>query len=110
MFIQMQAFGKVELDPKLRLTKDGTPVTEFSLAVSTKRCVQDVTIWLFCYALGSQAETIQRSVAKGSLLFVQGHFTPHWHTTEDGKQEVSLEVNVEKFHLAGSSEENQVVQ
>ena len=103
MFIQMQAIGSVERDPQLHIAKDGTPVTEFSLAVSTKRCVEDMTIWLFCYAWGSQAETIQRSVTKGSKLFVQGQFTPHQYMTEDGKQEVSLEVNVEKFSFADES-------
>jgi single stranded DNA-binding protein len=99
MFIEMQAVGNVERDPELHIAKDGTPVTEFSLAVNTKRCVEDITVWLYCYAWGSQAETIQRSVTKGSKLFVQGHFTPHQYMTEDGKQEVSLEVNVEKFSL-----------
>jgi single stranded DNA-binding protein len=103
MLIQMQAIGSVERDPQLHLAKDGTPVTEFSLAVTTKRCVEDITIWLFCYAWGSQAETIQRSVTKGSMLFVQGHFTPHQYLTEDGKQEVSLEVNVETFSFADGS-------
>ena len=103
MFIQMQAIGSVERDPELHITQDGTPVTEFSLAVNTKRCVEDITIWLFCYAWGDQAETIQRSVTKGSRLFVEGHFTPHQYITEDGKQEVSLEVNVEKFSFADGS-------
>src|SRR5713101_3523532 len=103
MFVQMQAFGSVERDPELKVTKDGMPHTVFSLAVNTKRCVEDITIWLYCYAWGDQAETIQRSVTKGALLFVQGHFTPHQYTTEDGKQEVSLEVNVERFSFAGGS-------
>jgi single-strand DNA-binding protein len=103
MFIQMQAIGSVERDPQLHLTQDGTPVTEFSLVVSTRRCVEDITIWLSCYAWGSQAETIQRSVTKGSKLFVQGHFTPHQYITDDGKQEVSLEVNVETFSIASGN-------
>ena len=103
MSILMQAIGTVERDPELHITKDGTAVTEFSLAVNAKRCVEDITIWLFCYAWGDQAETIQRSVTKGSMLFVQGHFTPHRYMTEDGKQEVSLEVNVETFSFAGGS-------
>jgi hypothetical protein len=37
MFVQMQAFGKVERDPELHITKDGTPFTEFSLAVNISR-------------------------------------------------------------------------
>ena len=99
MCIRMQAIGSVERDPELRVAKDGTPVTEFSLAVNTKRCMEDITIWLFCYAWGSQAETIKQCVSKGSMLFVQGDFTPHEYTTEDGKQGLSLEANVEKFSL-----------
>lgn len=104
MFIQMQAIGSVEHDPELHIAKDGTPVAEFSLAVNTQRCVEDITIWLFCYAWGSQAEIIQRTITKGAMLFVQGHFTPHPYMTEDGKQEVSLEVNVEQFSLADESQ------
>src|SRR2546421_11285962 len=104
MFFQVQAIGKVERDPKLVVTKDGTPFTEFSLAVSTRRCVEDITIWLFCYAWGGQAETIKQTVTKGAMLFVQGHFTPHQYMTEEGKQEVNLEVNVEKFSFADGRE------
>ena|SRR5215469_4482574 len=103
MFIQMQAIGRVERDPRLHFTQDGTPFTEFSLVVKTKRCAEDITVWLFCYAWGSQAETIEHSVTKGSMLCVQGHFTPHQYLTEDGKQEVSLEVNVETFSIASGS-------
>jgi hypothetical protein len=45
---------------------------------------------------------------KGAMLFVQGHFIPHQYTTEDGKQQVSLAVNVERFSFADGSklEEN----
>lgn len=99
MFFQVEAFGKVERDPELHITKDGTPFTEFSLAVNKKRCVEDITIWLACYAWGDQAETIKRSVTKGAMLFVQGDFTPHQYTTKDGKQGLSLEVTIEKFSL-----------
>lgn len=104
MFIQMQAFGRVEHDPEVQIEKDGTPVAHFTLAVDTKRCVQDVTVPLYCYAWGKQAETIQNSVTRGSMLFVQGHFSYQPHTTEDGRPTVSLEVNVEQFHFAAESE------
>lgn len=104
MFFQVQALGQVERDPELHFTEDGkSSVTEFSLAVNTRRCVEDITIWLNCYAWGDMAATIERDVTKGSMLFVQGDFTPHKYTTEDGKQEVSLEVNIKKFTFAGGS-------
>jgi single-strand DNA-binding protein len=99
MFAQMQACGSVEHDPELKVIKDGIPITEFSLAVTTKRCVEDITIWLSCYAWGDQAENIKRSVRKGARLLVQGDFTSYPFTTEDGKQEVTLEVNVKEFSL-----------
>ena len=76
MFVQMHAFGKVECDPELVVTQVGMPFTEFLLTVNTKRCVEDITITLTCQAWGEQAETIKRSVIKGAMLFVQGHFTP----------------------------------
>ena len=110
MFFQVQAFGKVEGDPELHITKDGTPFTEFSLAVNKKRCVEDITVWLFCYAWGGQAQTIKRCVTKGSMLFVQGDFTPHQYTTENGKQGLSLEVNVEKFSFADGSKPQEYCQ
>ena len=104
MFIQMQAFGRVERNPELRIEKDGTPVAHFPLAVDTKRCVQNVTVPLYCYAWGKQAENIQSTVTAGSMLFVQGHFSYQPYMTEDGQQTVSLEVNVEQFHFAAESE------
>ena len=102
MFFLVQTLGHVERDPELHVTQDGSQVTEFSLAVKTKRCVEDITILLNCYAWGGLAETIERNVKKGSMIFVQGDFL-HQYTTEDGKQSLSLEVNVEKFSFVGRS-------
>ena len=65
--------------------------------------MEDITIWLYCYAWGDQAESTKRSVSKGALLFVQGDFTSHPYTAEDGRQEVRLEVNVKEFSLAERS-------
>jgi single-strand DNA-binding protein len=103
MSIQMQAFGSVEREPEVVITPVGTPFAEFPLVVNTKRCVEDISILLTCQAWGEQAETIQRSVTKGAKLFVQGHFTPHQYTTEDGEQRMSLELTVEQFSFADGS-------
>ena len=104
MFIQMQALGRVERDPELRIEKDGTPVAHFTLVIDTKRCVQNVTVPLYCYGWGEQAENIQNAITRGAMLFVQGHFSYQPYIAEDGQQAVSLEVNVEQFHLAEESE------
>jgi single-stranded DNA-binding protein len=104
MFIQMQAFGRVERDPELRIAENGSLHSDFTLDVDTNRCVQNVTVPLFCYGWGKQAETIQNSITKDSLIFVQGHFSYQLYITEDGKPSVRLEVNVEQFQLADESE------
>ncbi len=104
MFIQMQAFGRVERDPVLHIAENRSSHSEFPLAVDTNRCVQNVTVPLFCYGWGKQAENIQNSITKGSLIFVQGHFSYQPYTTEDGKPAVRLEVNVEQFQLVDESE------
>lgn len=103
MFFQVQAFGNVEQEPELHLNADGSQVTEFPLAVNTKRCVEDITIWLNCYAWGDMAAIMKQRVTKGSMLFVQGDFTPHEYSNEDGKQGVSLEVNVKMFSFDEAS-------
>jgi single-stranded DNA-binding protein len=85
------------------ITSTGTPFTEFPLAVSTKRCVEDITIRLSCQAWGEQAETIKQTVTNGAMLFVQGDFTTNQYMAEDGKPEVSLEVTIEEFSFADGS-------
>jgi single-stranded DNA-binding protein len=103
MFVQLQAVGRVEADPKLVVTPVGTPVTEFPLAITTKRCLEDLTIRLTCWAWGEQAKTMIQCVTKGTMLFVQGPFTLHQDMTEGGKQGVNLEVTVETFSFADES-------
>ena len=76
MFVQMQAFGKVERDPELVVTKGGIPFTEFPLAINTKRCVQDITVWLTCHVWGDQAETLQRSGYQRCNAVRPGPFHP----------------------------------
>ena len=103
MFVQLQAVGKVDGDPELVVTPVGTPFTEFSLAINTKRCLEDITIRLTCWAWGEQAEIIKQSVTKGTMLFVQGPFTFHQDTMEDGKPGVNFEMTVETFSFADES-------
>jgi primosomal replication protein N len=113
MYVQMQAFGKVERDPELVVTKGGIPFTEFPLAVNTKRCVENITVRLTCQAWGDEAESIQRSVTTGALLFVQGHFTPlYWllgiSVLLSGKK--SLKRNVSPSLHSGDGKENERIQ
>jgi single-stranded DNA-binding protein len=87
----------------MRLKLIGTPFTEFSLAITTQRCLEEITIRLTCWAWGEQAETIKQSVTRGTMLFVQGPFTIHQDTVEDGKPGLNLEMTVETFSLAEGS-------
>src|SRR6266567_802080 len=103
MCVQLHASCWVAGDPELVVTPVGTPFTTFPLAITTKRCLEDLTIQLTCWAWGEQAETIKQSVTKGTMLFVQGHLTFNKDTMPDGKPGVNLEVTVETFSFADES-------
>jgi single stranded DNA-binding protein len=104
MFIQVKAVGSVERDPELHIIEGDTQVTDFSLAVNTKRCREDITIRLNCFAWGSLAETVERLVTKGSLIVVEGGFTTNQHEHEASNEDLSFEVNIEKFFVASEND------
>lgn len=105
MFSQVQLLGNVGRDPELNVTPDGTPVTKFSIAVNKRGKNErkpDETTWYSIVAWRGLAETLERYVHKGDMLFVQGELSVRTYTTKDGKPGYSLEVTVDKFSFAGS--------
>lgn len=100
-FSQIQLLGNVGKDPELTVTSDGTPLTKFSLAVSKKSKSGEDTQWYNCTAWRTLAETIEKYVTKGQMLFVQGELNLRTYTTKDGKTGFSMDVTVEKFAFAG---------
>jgi len=100
--------GNVGKDPELKMTGQGRPVCEFSVAVnrvmgkaqSGER--QEETDWYRVSCWGNQAETAQQIITKGRLVFVEGRFRPREWTGKDEKTRISLEISADNFQVLDS--------
>ena len=103
---KIQIIGNVGRDPELRMTPNGRPVCEFSVAVNrisgggAERTEQ--TDWYRVSCWGKQAETAQQVVTKGAQIFVDGRFTPRTYTNREGVEKLSLDISCNDFQLLGS--------
>jgi single-strand DNA-binding protein len=105
---KIQIIGNVGRDPELRMTANGRPVCEFSVAVNrvTGRGQggerEEQTDWYRVSCWGKQAETAQQIITKGRLVFVDGRFQPREWTGNDNQKRMSLEISANDFQLLDS--------
>ena len=80
--------GNVGRDPELRMTPNGRPVCEFSVAVNrvTGKAEdrQEQTDWYRISCWSTLAERAQQMITKGRLVYVEGRFTPRTYTDREG--------------------------
>ena len=95
--------GNVGRDPELRMTPNGSPVCEFSVAVNrvTGKAEnrQEQTDWYRVSCWSSLAERAQQIVQKGRLVYVEGRFTPRTYTDREGKERLSLDISANDFQM-----------
>jgi single-strand DNA-binding protein len=103
---KIQIIGNVGRDPELRMTPNGKPVCEFSVAVNRVTTSggerSEQTDWYRVSCWGKQAETAQQVVQKGQQIFVDGRFSPRTYTNREGVEKTSLDVSCNDFQLLGS--------
>ena len=100
--------GNVGRDPELKMTANGKPVCEFSVAVNRvtgggqggER--QEQTDWYRVSCWGRLAETAQQIVSKGRLVFVEGRFQAREWTGNDNQKRISLEISADNFQMLDS--------
>jgi len=105
---KIMIIGNVGRDPELKMTGNGRPVCEFSVAVNRvtgggqggER--QEQTDWYRVSCWGKQAETAQQIIQKGRLVFVEGRFQPREWTGNDQQKRISLEISADNFQLLDS--------
>lgn len=105
---KIMIIGNVGRDPELKMTANGRPVCEFSVAVN--RVIgggqggerQEQTDWYRVSCWGRQAETAQQIITKGRLVFVEGRFQPREWTGKDDQKRISLEISADNFQLLDS--------
>jgi single-strand DNA-binding protein len=106
--------GRLGNDPVRRETKNGTPVTNFSLATSrqvqeeptelggeaTKR---EETIWHYIVVWGRQAEVCYQYLRKGRMVYVEGSMRKKNYTGKDGLARVSWEIYADSVGFLGGA-------
>ena len=108
---KIMIIGNVGRDPELRMTANGKPVCEFSVAVNRvtgggqggER--QEQTDWYRVSCWGRQAETAQQIVTKGRLVFVEGRFAAREWTDKENQKRISLEISADNFQMLDSRRE-----
>ena len=97
--------GNVGRDPELRMTPNGRPVCEFSVAVNriTGRSDggdrQEQTDWYRVSCWSQLAERAQQFITKGRLVYIEGRFTPRTYTDREGKERMSLDISANDFQM-----------
>lgn len=97
MFQQCIIVGNLGRDPEMRFTPDGTPVTEFSVAVNRKWSRADgsegeKTWWFRVKCWRRLAETTNQYLRKGNPVMVIGEVDVSAFMGQDGQPRASLEL------------------
>lgn len=93
--------GNLGRDPEMRYLPDGSPVTNFSMAVNRKKKdAQEVTHWFRITVWGKLAEPCNEYLHKSSKVLVAGALLadeatggPKVFTRDDGSSGASFEIN-----------------
>jgi single-strand DNA-binding protein len=102
-FSKIIIVGNVGRDPELKMTPNGRPVCEFSVAVNrvSGRGEERVeaTDWYRVSCWSALAERAQQMITKGRLVLVDGRFTPRSYTDREGKERYSLDISANDFQM-----------
>jgi single-strand DNA-binding protein len=105
---KIQIIGNVGRDPELKMTPNGRPVCEFTVAVNRVTGKRDSgerneqTDWYRVSCWGNLAETAQQIVQRGRLVFVDGRFSARAWTDKEGRERTSLEISANDFQVLDS--------
>ena len=92
---QVTLLGRVEADPELRSTKNGTAVVQLRLATDrySKSNATSETDWHTVVVWGKTAEAVDRYVRTGDRVHVTGRLQQHSWQTESGERRSKVEVH-----------------
>src|SRR3954466_14538496 len=90
--------GRLGNDPILRATKNGLPVTHFSLATSRRVLEQEEgaenqgkeeTQWHRVVVWGKQGEHCKQYLSKGQPVYIEGNIRTRKYTNKDGNERMT---------------------
>ena len=107
MYQKIMLIGNLGGDPEMRYTQDGTPVTNFSVAVNRRWTdsngqPQERTTWFRVSAWRRLAETCSQYLSKGRQVFIEGEIQePRPYQGRDGEWRASLDVTAYTVKFLG---------
>lgn len=104
---KIMLIGNLGKDPEMKYTQQGTPVTNFSMAVTRTFKTADgqskeETEWFRVNAWRKLAETCNEYLRKGSKVYIEGRlYTREWQNQE-GQTRTSVEVEASEMIMLDS--------
>ena len=100
MFIVTLA-GHLGKDPETRFTPSGQKVSSFTVATSSRKGKEDVTVWVRVTVWGDRFDKMFSYLKKGSAVVVTGKMNPpSSYTDKEGRTQFSLEVTAEMVEFS----------
>jgi single-strand DNA-binding protein len=105
---KVMLLGNLGADPELRMTSGGQAVLKLRLATSEtyldkNRARQEKTEWHSVVVWGKRAEALNKILAKGSRLFIEGGLRTTSYDDRDGNKRYRTEIVANNIILAGRS-------
>lgn len=104
---RVEISGNLGRDPELRATQSGMQICTFSVCVNDRKKQGDrwvdVPNWVDVVFFGNRAESIDRYLSKGSLVFVAGRLRQNKWQDDKGNNRSKLEVIGEDIQFGGGN-------
>jgi len=96
--------GRLTKDPEVRQTSNGTPVTNFTIAINRKYKsvsgeLKEDTTFVGIVAWQKLAELCKQFLAKGRAVLVEGKMQNRSWETEDGQKRSTLEIRADRIEF-----------
>jgi single-strand DNA-binding protein len=98
---RVMLLGRLGNDPILRFTKNGTPVSQFSLATETwhRSRNESETIWHRIVTWGKPAEKVNEELKKGMAVFLEGGIRVRKYEDQEGEMHYIHEVHADRVNF-----------
>jgi len=109
---RVQIIGNLGRDPEMRFTQGGTPVTNFSVAVSRSWQSRDgelreETEWFRVVAWTRLAEIANEYLRRGSKVYVEGRLATRTWQDREGNERTTTELVAQEMIMLGGRDEGQ---
>ena len=106
--------GNLTRDPELRMTRGGSQILSFGVAVNDRRKNPQTGEWedypnfVDCTMFGTRAEAVSRYLSKGSKVAIEGKLRYSSWEAKDGSKRSKLEVVVDEIEIKFMSSDGAV--